>query len=227
MRQTAIDVLRRTIRPSYRLVRRIVVGQVVDRRQGVDTAAEVNLAQLGFSASEWLGYEASGWRVLPRILPPGEVTEDDVFLDLGSGKGRVLFQAARDYRFGRVIGVELSPDLNEIATANIERNRSRLRCADVQIVTGDAAAYRIPDDVSVIYLYNPFRGPTFSRAVDNVVASLERHPRRLRIVYKSPLEEDRLLGTGRFRLVRERRALRPGGQWSRASATRLYEAPPP
>jgi SAM-dependent methyltransferase len=152
------------------------------------------------------------------------VTGDDVFLDYGSGKGRVLFQAARDYPFQRIIGVELSPELNEIAQANIERNRFRLRCPDVQTVAGDAADHQVPDDVSVIYLYNPFRGTTFARVVDNIVASLDRRPRRLRVVYKSPLEEDRLLATGRFRLVRETRGLRPGRQWSRASSTRLYEA---
>jgi SAM-dependent methyltransferase len=221
---SGIDILRKTIRPSYRLVRRLVVGQVVDRRLGVDTAREVRLDRLGLSGSEWLGYEASGWRVLPRILPPPEVGADDVFLDYGSGKGRVLFQAAYAYPFKRVIGIELSPELNEIAASNIEHNQSRLRCPDVQIITGDAAAYRIPDDVTVIYLYNPFRGATFSTVVDNIVDSLDRRPRGLRMVYKSPLEEERLLGTGRFRLVRERRGVRPGRNWARASATRLYES---
>ncbi len=31
---------------------------------------------------------------LRRILPPGEVSNDDVLIDFGSGKGRVVLQAA-------------------------------------------------------------------------------------------------------------------------------------
>src|SRR5271166_6630819 len=41
-----------------------------------------------------------------------------VFVDIGSGKGRVLLMAA-DYPFQRVIGVELLPELHRVAQANL------------------------------------------------------------------------------------------------------------
>ncbi len=42
------------------------------------------------------------------------------FVDVGSGKGRALLLAS-DYPFRKIIGVELSPELDRIARANIAR----------------------------------------------------------------------------------------------------------
>lgn len=41
-----------------------------------------------------------------------------MFLDLGSGKGRMVLSAAR-FPFRRIIGVELSNDLTAIARRNV------------------------------------------------------------------------------------------------------------
>ena len=222
MRLSVDELLKRALKPGYFAARRVVSALVIDRRLGLDTAREVRVADLRLGGPDRLGYEASAWRVLPKILPPDEVTPDEVFLDYGSGKGRVLYQAARQYPFRRVFGVELSEELNTVARANIARSASRLRCPDVEIVTMDATEYRLPDDVSVVYLYNPFRGEVFADVVANVVASLDRRPRQMRVIYRTPLEEEALLGTGRFRLVRTKQGLRPTRAWRRTSSTRMY-----
>lgn len=218
------EVLKRALKPAYLVARRVLSAHVIDRRLGLDTAREVRVADLRPGDPDRVGYEASSWWVLPRVLPPNEVAPNDVFLDYGSGKGRVLYQAARQYPFRRVIGVELSEELNAVARGNIARNASRLRCRDVEIVTMDAADYRLPDDVSIVYLYNPFKGELFARVVANMVASLDRRPRQMRVIYRTPLEEDALLGTGRFRLVRTVRGVRPTRAWRRTSSTRMYES---
>jgi hypothetical protein len=97
---------------------------------------------------ERLKYLPSGWFRLLIALPRRDVGPHDVFADLGSGKGRVVLQAAMIYPFKRVIGVKIVEDLNAIARANVERNRARLRARDVEIVTGRArmGASRGPDD---------------------------------------------------------------------------------
>jgi tRNA G46 methylase TrmB len=69
---------------------------------------------------------------LRRILPHREVNDHDVFVDVGSGMGRVVLQAAR-YSFRKVIGVEISETLHGIAWENIDRNRQRLRCGDIEL----------------------------------------------------------------------------------------------
>jgi precorrin-6B methylase 2 len=146
-------------------------------------------------------YLPSDWRDMRRALRGIEVGPTDVFVDFGSGKGRMLYQAAR-YPFGRVIGVEISDRLTEIARENIEKNRHKLRCQRIELVTADAVDFAIPDDMTVAYFYHPFSGDTFKNVIDHVVRSLDRRPRRLTIIYQIPLMEEHLLSTGRFEVLR-------------------------
>src|SRR5580698_4756503 len=58
------------------------------------------------------------------------------FVDLGSGKGRALLLAS-DYPFREIIGVELSPELDRIARANIARYDGARYRAPVSSIQGD------------------------------------------------------------------------------------------
>jgi predicted RNA methylase len=150
-------------------------------------------------------YAPSGWSYLRRILSPSDVDSRDVFVDFGSGKGRVLYQAAQ-YPFGRVVGVEVSSDLNDIAKRNLARLQHQL-ASKVDIVTCDVLRFPIPDDMTYAYFFNPFAGKTFRSVIENIVSSLERHPRRLHLIYAVPAEETAILATGRFRVKRSKRVL--------------------
>src|SRR5215471_11844719 len=60
------------------------------------------------------------------------------FIDLGSGKGRVLLMAS-DYPFRRIVGVELLAALHHIAEQNIEQYHSdSQRCFALESVCADA-----------------------------------------------------------------------------------------
>jgi SAM-dependent methyltransferase len=194
-----------------------------ERALGVDTGGVLHLHVHGH---ERQGYEGSGWIDLHRMLRPGEVKADDVFLDIGSGKGRVVMLAAR-YPFARVIGVEVSGELTEVARRNLDgQRRARRRAKAVELVTADALAYEIPDDVTVVYLYNPFRGTTFDAVIAKLIESVDRRPRRLRLIYLNPEEHDRLMATGRFRLVRTAGRLRLRRDEAARSYIRMYELLP-
>jgi SAM-dependent methyltransferase len=212
------------VRRAYRSAHR-VAGRLVDRRFGIDTADEVRLEGLGLGAPERVGYQPSGWLTLWRILRPAEVSPADVFLDLGSGKGRVVLLAAR-YPFGRVIGVELSDRLTSIARSNVEACRARLRCVRIELVTADVTTYPIPDDVSVVYMNNAFRGSIFDAAIRNLIASVDRQPRTVRLIYSNARDHDRLMRTERFQLVRASSGPRVGSEWRAATAIRLYVLEP-
>jgi hypothetical protein len=202
MRNEVVHGLRLLRRHLMVPLRSHVSGALVDGPRHIETASVVHLEDLGLASGERVRYDPSGWRDLRRALAPEEVGSDDVFIDFGAGKGRVLLVAAGRYRFRRVIGVELSGALAAIARANIEASRRRLRCPDVEVVTADILDYAVPDDVTVAYLYNPFRGALFDSLVAQLIASVDRRPRRLRLIYRTPLEHDRLIATGRFRLER-------------------------
>ena len=95
---------------------------------------------------------------------------------------------------------------------------------EVKIVHSDVTGYAVPDDVTVVHLYNPFRGPVFAAAVRALVKSQGAAAEEVRVVYAAPLEERALLEAG-FRLVRRHRGWRPGREWSRSNAIAVFERP--
>jgi hypothetical protein len=213
----------RVVKPPYIRTRQILSNAVFDRRYHVETDGEVSCAELGLADPRSTRYQPAGVTRLHRILPPREVSDDDVFIDFGSGKGRAVLQAAMHYRFRRVYGVELSERVHEIAVHNLEICRHRLCCRDVRLIRADAAEFEIPDDVTVALFNNPFVGELFEAVIERLLASVDRNPRPLRIVYGNPVEEDALLRTGRVQPVRTLRGWRPGREWSRSNSYRLYE----
>jgi SAM-dependent methyltransferase len=183
----------------YRPARQRLEAAVLDRR--IETAAAVDGSELGFARGTGFGfYEASGWFYLRRGLRGHTVTADDVFADFGSGKGRVVYQAAR-LPFARVIGFELVESLNQIARSNIERNRPRLRCSRVEITKADISTVPVPDDLTVAYAFNPVQGDLFRGLIANICQSLERRPRRLRFIYGHPIHAEEVTRSGHLSLV--------------------------
>jgi SAM-dependent methyltransferase len=218
--------IRFRLREGYLAVRRALATRLIDARRGIDTATEMDLEDVGLAHPERVRYEPTSWIDLKRVLRDRDVGRDDVFLDYGCGKGRVLLVAARQ-PYKRVVGVDISPRLCAIAEANLERDRARRRCGSVEVVAADVTAWEVPDDVTVVFMHNPFRGATFELAIAQLLASQDRNPRLLRVIYRVPMEKDRLMATGRAQLLETVRGLRPGAAWSNKMATHVYALLPP
>jgi hypothetical protein len=178
---------------------------LVDKIEGIDTAGDIPQNQLSDTKETNLKYGPGGWWDLKITL--GKVdTRNDVFIDMGSGKGRMIYLAARKFSFKKIIGVEISGKLNEIAQNNIERNKRKLKSTDIQIITSDVSNYQIPDDATIIYLYDPFRGEVFINLIKKLRDSLNNHPRVLRIIYRNPVMHDYLIENG-FSVVLSQKSL--------------------
>ena len=214
-----------TIKPVYVFVRDRI-NRLLERRHGIETLGVIELEELGLAGPGRQRYRPTEWTTLRRILRHREVGREDVFIDFGSGLGRVVYQAALKYPFKRVIGVELSEQLNDVARRNLARNQERLRCRSVELVAGDVLDYDIPDDVTVAFFANPFQGPIFATVIERLLVSFDSHPRTLRLIYRNPVEHAHLMSTGRFRPVRRLRGMRPGADWSRSNSTIMYVATP-
>lgn len=191
---------------DIKAVRHLAVSMLFARSATDPTSESVLLDPLGIEHEDRHPYVASPWWILHWLLPRSDVRPGDVFVEYGCGKGRVVLAAAQRYPFSRVIGLELSPDLSATARALVAKE-GRLRTRSVCIETLDATAYRVPDDMTHAYMFNPFRGETMERVCANMAASLRRAPRRLRLIYLQPEEHDTLIAHG-FRLERRVRATR-------------------
>jgi SAM-dependent methyltransferase len=154
-----------------------------DRHFGIDTRGYIELEACGIHNAECHSYTPASYvgvkLALNLALP---TSEDEVFIDFGAGKGRVVIVAAT-YAFSRVIGVEIASELAAEARENITRARHRLTCTDVTILEADATSYHIPPQATVLHFYNPFRGEALSRVVANICKSLQEAPRRATIMF--------------------------------------------
>jgi len=106
----------------------------------------------------------SWWRATELAAPP----EDYSFIDLGAGMGRGMLLAAQ-MPFREVIGVELHPDLAEVAQKNIKEweRAGRARCP-MRIICADVTQFKFPRNPCVGYLFNPFREPVLKALLKHV-----------------------------------------------------------
>lgn len=139
-------------------------------------------------------YEGTPYLIMLEILRSLQLDATDVFVDLGCGKGRTLCMAARS-KAGRVIGVEQENDLIEEARANVAAVADAR--ARVEFFQGLAQDFDF-DSATAILLFNPFGARTLKEVVALVRASLDRNPRRLRLVYINPVHEQVLHDTDWF-----------------------------
>jgi SAM-dependent methyltransferase len=109
------------------------------------------------------------------------------FVDLGSGKGRMLALAAlRGY--DPVIGVEFARELHEIAVKNAHATQSRgVRFTPM---LGDAGGFSFPSEPLVVYLNNPFSEVVMTRVIENLTRSYAEHPRSIVVAYQQLRRED-------------------------------------
>jgi SAM-dependent methyltransferase len=142
---------------------------------------------LGVFHSPYQPTEPALFHVMVNAL--GVQLSDLTFIDLGSGKGRTLLMAS-EYRFRRVIGVELLPELHRIAKENIERLPGERRHAgSIEAICGDATAYEFPLEPILLYLFNPLPEAGLAKVIQHLGVSLGGSPRKAYILYHNPLLE--------------------------------------
>jgi SAM-dependent methyltransferase len=185
-----------------------VVDPAIDRALGMETNRYVSVQDLGLDPDQAFAYGVAGWRSLQVILKRSELGPEDVFADLGCGKGRVLYLASR-YPFKRVIGVDLSEEMAAQARRNLRRR------PQVEVEVANAAEWPVPDDLTYVFFHNPFPNWVFQKAIEHTLESLARRPRRLRVIYRRPHRMHGYLLDWGFRLIRH----------SDSGPTNLYEAP--
>jgi SAM-dependent methyltransferase len=216
------------IKPLY-LRARYVRSRLADRRLGIVTTDECvalessqqALQGYNFPGGRHRALSFTGIRCLMRRLAPGP---NDALLDLGCGAGRVILVAAQ-YPFSRVIGVEIDEKICALA----ERNARSLRRFAVrpEVVRADAATYMVPDDVSIVFLYDPFGGEVLRSVLRRILDSYDRAPRRMRLAYANPREHDLVMSMERFREAdRLWVSWRPGAEWGRTQMVSLYDVEP-
>jgi SAM-dependent methyltransferase len=115
--------------------------------------------------------------------------QEFTFIDVGSGKGRVLLMAA-DYPFRRILGIELLPALHRVAQENLSAYKSdSQQCFALETVCGDAREFVFPAEPILLYLFNPLPELALIEVMANLENSLRQFPRVVYLLYHNPLLE--------------------------------------
>jgi SAM-dependent methyltransferase len=126
-------------------------------------AAAPASAQHSRYANKLAPYVASPTRLVDRMLELANIKPGETVFDLGSGDGRVLIEAVEKYK-AKAVGVEISPRLVAIATANIQKEGL---AEQARVIQGDVLDADLTGaDVVFIYLVTPLNEklrPRFER----------------------------------------------------------------
>jgi SAM-dependent methyltransferase len=127
-------------------------------------------------------YESKSYYLNWLYLRPLRLKADDVVYDIGCGAGRVLFVAAL-CGVRRCVGLELSERLCVLARKNVER--FRLPRPPIEIRQADASKEDYSEGTVFVFC-NPFGPRTLETVLDQIRASLNTNPRRIRVMYIHP-----------------------------------------
>jgi SAM-dependent methyltransferase len=148
-----------------------------DRRHATDTSGHIpgeTLTPANRFNTAYYAISPSTLGQALELLP--EPAFNFTFVDLGCGKGRALLVAA-ELPFQRIVGIELSTDLCQIARENTRTNRR------IDIQQHDAATVAYPDGPLLIFLYHPFLKPVVRRVLANLDHQRARRPDSTYLLY--------------------------------------------
>jgi SAM-dependent methyltransferase len=121
-------------------------------------------------------------------LAPGTNFSQFTFIDIGAGKGRALLLAS-EFGFKRIVGVELLPELVEVARENIGEFERRRAHSTTELICEDATNYIFPAEPAVVFLFNPLPEAGLRKLLGNLEISFRRNPRPVYVVYVNPVFE--------------------------------------
>lgn len=137
-----------------------LLGTRWDSKYGVDTSGQIDLENLRvIGPNRNSGYASvstspRAYAFLSTFFPPD--WKQFTFVDVGSGKGRVMMLAALQ-GFDTILGIEFAPLLCQIAERNLVRFAGR-KPAKWSVLNADASMIDLPLGAPLlIYSFNPFK----------------------------------------------------------------------
>jgi len=160
----------------------LVKDHYYDHKYNIDTLGLYNLKEDASLYGDEKRYQATNYDRIIKIINYLKLKENDVFVDLGCGKGRVILLASTK-KIKKVIGIELRKSMVDIARKNI--NNFKFKKTPIEIFHCDAANYNFKEE-TVFFMFHPFEWKTLKIVLNNIKKSLIENPRKIHIVYHSP-----------------------------------------
>ena len=135
------------------------------------------------------GYE--GCYAVDRLLKKLSISNNDSILDIGCGKGLLLFYAAK-FDFKRIDGIEISSELTGIAQNNllkIKDNRMHIFNIDARVFSGY-------DEYNYFFINNPFS----EKIMNDIALKLKKisldKKKKITVLYQFPFYKKKFTDMG-------------------------------
>ncbi len=155
--------LKRSIRGGCFLARSIFW----EKPRGLDFS--LRQKSKGISMKGNHGYALTQKKAFSNIMSRLDINNDDSFIDIGCGKGGVLYYASK-YPFRRVAGVEIEDELYEIAV----RNFQKLNMPNIEVFHDNAITFDKYSEFNVFFLFNPFDPDIYQQVIDSIFNTLNK-----------------------------------------------------
>ncbi|MGM9986810.1 MAG: class I SAM-dependent methyltransferase [Bacillaceae bacterium] len=135
-------------------------------------------------------YEPTPYWALQQLFDQYNVKATDHIVDFGCGKGRLNFYI--HHFFGAsVTGVEMSEQFYKEALLNKQNylKHNKKNKGTIGFHCCLAQEYQINPLDTIFYFFNPFSIQIFMKIVNNILCSVEEHPRKVEIVLYYPSED--------------------------------------
>ena len=153
-----------------------------DKRLGIHTSGACFFKEDPSWYKDGQIYQPTSYQRLEAMLDYLKLRSEDVFIDLGCGKGRAVFLIATQ-KLKKVVGVQVRSELADMAKENLKN--LKLDKTPIEIFNADAADFDVRDG-TVFFMFNPFGDKTLAKIIDSIKKSLRTNPREIRIVYYKP-----------------------------------------
>lgn len=185
LKRTYNSIREKGLSRTYQSVISVIEDFYFELKYGISTSKIVKREDLDISekskqhSEEYKPTRIRHFRLLIKAL---NLPEGSVFVDMGSGKGRVLLTASLN-NFKRITGVEISSQLCEIARENKAKFEKALgKQLPINIVNIDVLEYNVQNDENVFYFYNPFDNYIMERIIERIKQSLIDNPRKIWLI---------------------------------------------
>ena len=194
------DINRKGLIDAVKIYLLKIDTRIFDYKYNVKTHKDLNLKDLEFDSinkKEAFNYETVAIFSIKKILNNIDINKKDIFIDFGCGKGRVLLIASK-YKFKKIIGVEFSPQLVDIARSNVSicKDYNSFNIDIIKIIKGDVLDYKYNNDETVFYLFNPFSNIILDQLCGQIMKSIHHKPRRVYIIYVNPRFQNIIVDNG-------------------------------
>ncbi|HIT34200.1 MAG TPA: class I SAM-dependent methyltransferase [Candidatus Faecousia intestinigallinarum] len=141
----------------------VVSASLLERLQGLDFTMPDRMYDRG--RNDGAMYLASSRKMARQLFSLVDKTRFPNFLDVGCGKGFILWQA-QEAGFSKVTGVEYDEKLAQICRGNLQR----LNLQDaVTVAQGDAREFPDYGEYDVFYFFNPFVEEVMEQVVSKII----------------------------------------------------------